>query len=442
MRRTIAVAVLLALLLAASCGRRQAPSVVPAAVSAGIAVPRVTGTGDGDGFLRGADVSSLLSLLQSGVRFSDWDGRSLGTSIAAQGRGFMALLRDAGFNWVRFRVWNDPYDASGHGYGGGNNDLDAAVTMGTWASEAGLRVLIDFHYSDFWADPAKQQPPKAWANHDVERKAAEIERYTADSLHALLDAGVDIGMVQLGNETNGGICGETDWENRARLYAAGAAAVRAVSEEIRIALHFTDPQQSGAYGTIAEQLARYGVDYDVFASSYYPYWHGSAEALTDALRSVAETYGKQVLVAETAWPYTPEDGDGHPNAAGAETPQTPWPFSVQGQASEVAAVAQAVKDAGDAGIGVFYWEPAWIPVTRVYRADGSVDESLLALNRERWEAFGCGWAASAAAEYDPEDAGRWYGGSAADNQAMFDASGRPLESLRVFQYLQTGAEAP
>lgn len=132
------------------------PAEQPEPVEAEIIVPYVTGS-ESDGFIKGVDVSSLLSLLRSGVTFHDWDGEPLGDndgdgtpdSVYAQGEAFMKLLAEAGVNWVRLRVWNNPFDADGNGYGGGNNDLDAAVTMGKWVTNADMKVLIDFHYSDF-----------------------------------------------------------------------------------------------------------------------------------------------------------------------------------------------------------------------------------------------------------------------------------------------------
>lgn len=108
------------------------------------------------------DVSSYLSLKNSGVKYYDYDGNELGNVE------YFTFLKSCGVNYIRLRVWNDPYDSDGNGYGGGNNDLASAITMGKWASEAGLRVLIDFHYSDFWADPAKQKASKAWAEYSFE----------------------------------------------------------------------------------------------------------------------------------------------------------------------------------------------------------------------------------------------------------------------------------
>ena len=179
--------------------------------------------------------TALLSLLNSGVVFRDTDGNPLGDSVESQGKAFMTQLADAGVNWVRLRVWNDPYDAQRRGYGGGNNDLNAALQMGQWATEAGLQVLIDFHYSDFWADPGKQQAPKAWKDMTVDEKTAAVSTFTTESLRTLLHAGVNVGMVQIGNETNNGIAGvlyETDgWGAAAQLFAAGVDAAHAVAAE-------------------------------------------------------------------------------------------------------------------------------------------------------------------------------------------------------------------
>ena len=125
----------------------------------------------------------------------------------------MRTLAQAGVNCVRLRVWNDPFDAAGNGYGGGDCDINTAITLGKRATDAGLRVLIDFHYSDFWADPSKQQAPKAWEGMALEEKCDALYAFTADCLKKLSDAGVDVCMVQLGNETNGKLCGESIWMN-------------------------------------------------------------------------------------------------------------------------------------------------------------------------------------------------------------------------------------
>lgn len=392
-------------------------------VPADIFVQKVEGLNPN--FIKGMDISSILSLENSGVQFYNTDGEV---------QDIFKTVHEAGVNYIRVRIWNNPYDLEGNGYGGGNNDLQNAIEIGKRATANGMKLLVDFHYSDFWADPAKQQAPKAWVNLNFEDKKTAFYTYTKESLQAMLDNGIDIGMVQVGNETNGGLAGEKDWTKISALFSEGSKAVREVDSNILVALHFTNPESSGRYASYAETLKKNNVDYDVFASSYYPFWHGSLSNLTSVLKNVANTYDKKVMVAETSYAFTAEDGDGHGNTAPKSSSQTlDYPITVQGQAHAVRDVIEAVANVGEAGIGVFYWESAWIPVG---------PQQNLEQNKLLWEKFGSGWASSYAAEYDPHDAGEWYGGSAVDNQALFDFNGHPLPSLRVFNYVDTGAVAP
>lgn len=392
-------------------------------VAADITVKKVEGLPPD--FIKGVDISSIISLENSGVEFYNANGEV---------QDIFTTVHEAGVNYIRVRVWQDPFDSEGNGYGGGNNDLATAVEIGKRATANGMKLLVDFHYSDFWADPAKQHTPKAWVNLSFEEKKTALYSYTKESLQAMLDQGVDIGMVQVGNETNGQFAGESAWTKMSELFGAGSRAIRETDSNILIALHFTNPESAGRYASYAQTLQMNNVDYDVFASSYYPFWHGSLSNLTSVLKQVADTYGKKVMVAETSYAYTAEDGDGHGNTAPQSSGQTlDYPVSVQGQANSLRNVIEAVADVGEAGIGVFYWEPAWLPV-------GPNDK--LEQNKLLWEQYGSGWASSYAKEYDPADAGVWYGGSAVDNQALFDFSGHPLPSLNVFKYVDTGAVAP
>ena len=410
------------------------PTPTPAPVDSDLYVQKVENLSED--FIMGVDVSSYLSIKNSGAKYYDFNGSEL------TDQGFFDLLAESGVKYVRIRVWNDPYDENGNGYGGGNCDLDTAKTIGKWVTDAGMKVLIDFHYSDFWADPGKQAAPKAWADMDLDTKVEAVKTYTQESLQTLIEAGVDIGMVQVGNETNNGIAGETGWENMSKIFNAGSSAVRSVAEEndmdIMVAVHFTNPETAGRYAGYAKNLDTYGVDYDVFASSYYPYWHGTLDNLQSVLKSVADTYDKKVMVAETSWVRTYEDGDGHGNTTDAsDKAESINEVSVQGQVTSVRNVINTVAGIGENGIGVFYWEPAWIPV-QYY--DGS-DETVLAENKALWEKYGSGWASSYSGNYD-EDAGTWYGGSAVDNEGLFDFNGKALESLNVFKYVYTGTTAP
>ena len=373
-------------------------------------------------FIFGMDVSSVLALEAAGVKFYDYDGTE---------RDLFELLAENGVNYIRVRVWVDPFDAEGNGYGGGNCDINTAIEIGKRATACGMKLLVDFHYSDFWADPGKQMVPKAWKGKRTTAKVKLLGEYTLECLTMLKEAGVDVGMVQLGNETNNGMAGEKSWTNVAKLMATGAAAVREVYPDALIAVHYANPENADNYATYAARLAEAEVDYDVFATSYYPYWHGSLDNLKAVLSAIKETYGKQVMVAETSYAWTMEDGDFSGNTIGeGGAYEKPYPFTLQGQVNHLTDVTQAMHDIG--GIGVFYWEGAWVPVP-----GGSWEA-----NSVLWESYGAGWASSYAAEYDAADAGKYYGGSACDNQTFFDFSGKALESLHFFNLIRTGNVVP
>lgn len=376
-------------------------------------------------FILGMDSSQVPALEAAGVKYYDFDGNE---------KDVFQILAESGINYIRVRVWVDPFDSEGNGYGGGNCNIDTAVEIGKRATEYGMKLLVDFHYSDFWADPAKQMVPKAWAGiTDIDEKANEVYKYTLESLNKLKEAQIDVGMVQVGNETNGALCGEKIWMNIYKIMAAGSKATREVYPEALVAVHFANPEKAGSYETYAKKLDYYSLDYDVFASSYYPYWHGTLENLTTVLNHVADTYDKKVMIAETSYAYTPDDTDFSGNSvSGGGGLTLDYPMTVQGQANHVRNVVDTVVNDIHNGIGVFYWEGTWIAV-----GTNSWEE-----NSALWEQYGAGWASSYAKEYDPNDAGKYYGGCACDNQALFDASGKPLESLKVFSLLGTGNDIP
>ena len=228
-------------------------------------------------FIRGMDVSSVISLENAGVAFKSESGEQ---------QDIFKILSDNGVNYIRVRVWNDPYDGSGSGYGGGNNDLNTAKLIGKRAADNGMKLLVDFHYSDFWADPGKQKAPKAWAGFSAAQKQSALYDYTLNSLNEIKTAGADIGMVQIGNETTSGIAGVSDFNDVHKLFSAGAKAVRDFDKDILVALHFTNPEKTSTIKWFADYLNQKRVDYDVFAASYYPSWHGSLENLTDVFNYV------------------------------------------------------------------------------------------------------------------------------------------------------------
>ena len=429
----------LMLLLTGCAGQSAAPTEDPAAPAPGsdcenrwydvksdsLYVKKVENLSDD--FIMGMDASCVPALENSGVKYYDYDGTQ---------QDVYEILSRNGINYIRVRVWNDPFDASGNGYGGGNCDIQNAIAIGKRATTAGMKLLVNFHYSDFWADPGKQMAPKAWKSMDIDTKTQALYEYTRDCLQQLVDAGVDVGMVQIGNETNGALCGESasalgGWKRICQLMSAGSKAVREVCPEAMVAVHFANPENADSYVSYGKNLEYYQVDYDVFASSYYPYWHGTLENLANVLNHIAETYGKKVMVAETSYGYTTADTDFSGNTIGEGGAVVKnYPMTQQGQANLVHDVVDTVANRVTNGIGVFYWEGTWI----------SVGTESWEQNSAKWEKYGSGWASSYAAEYDPEDAGQWYGGCAVENQAFFDEKGQVLESLKVFALLRSGNE--
>ena len=366
-----------------------------------------------DDFIKGMDISSLISLEQSGVSFYDLDNKK---------KDLLLILKNHGLNYIRVRIWNDPYDHLKNGYGGGNCDLNKALEIGKRATKVGLKLFIDFHYSDFWADPGKQMAPKAWKDYSLSQKEEAMYEFTLNSLKELKKENIDVGIVSIGNEINSGIAGETLLDNQIRLIKKGIKAVRDFSSSIQVALHYTNPEKEGLFKYYSDMLNEKQVDYDIFSTSYYPYYHGTLDNLINVLSYVSATYNKKVMVSETSYCYTSEDSDYFANSVSSTTDcDKPYDFSLQGQATHVRNVIDVVNQIPN-GIGVFYWEGAWI----------SVGGSSYQENKQKWEEFGSGWASSFSKEYDPEDAGKYYGGSAVDNQTFFDSKGHVLESLKVF----------
>lgn len=377
-------------------------------------------------FIMAMDSSELLSLekarTENGLTFKDFDGNTA---------DILKVLKDNGITDIRIRVWNDPYadTAKKQPYGGGNCDVDNAVELSKRCEKVGLGVIIDFHYSDFWADPGKQKAPKAWATMNLQAKTQALSAFTEDALTKIKATNVKITMVQIGNETTGGMAGETSWANISKLMNAGSAAVRSVTGTVadggaKVAVHFTNAGNND-YVSRAKKLQDASVDYDVFGTSWYPYYssHGSLSGLTKQLKDIHDTYGKDVMVLETAYAFTRDDFDGCGNTALEQTTQ---PITVQGMANAVRDVIEAIANLGDYGLGVAYWGGTWVAASE--SKEGSVNRALC-------KEYGCGWATSYAKGYD-DDAND--GGSMVDNNAFFLSDGSPIEALKVFKYVKDG----
>ncbi|MCD8307621.1 MAG: glycosyl hydrolase 53 family protein [Clostridia bacterium] len=393
---------------------------------------------DASSFIMGMDASEVISIeeARAATTYTSATGATVSKDAEVAYKNFdgeeedvFQIIKDNGITDVRVRIWNDPEDADGNTYGGGNCDLDNAVEIAKRCEKAGLGLIVDFHYSDFWADPAKQTVPKSWSGYSTEQIKEAIGTFTKDSLEKIKETGVSITMVQIGNETTGYMCGSKDWSTICSYMNAGSAAVREVTGTVadggaKVAVHFTNAGYNVLTG-YAGYLDTYNVDYDVFGTSWYPYYssHGTLSNCTAQLKSIHDSYNKEVMVLETAYAYAQDDFDGTGNTSLETTTQ---PITVQGQSNAVRDVIEGIAGLGDYGLGVCYWGGLWIPAST--SASGSV-------NRAICKEYGCGWATSYASGYD-SDAND--GGSQVDNQTFFYADGTPLESLKVFSLVYTG----
>ncbi len=373
-------------------------------------------------FMMGADVSMLAQIEHNGGHFADAQGQ----------RGdALQILKTNGVNWVRLRLWHTPVNDSdvieggrrisrrGEPKGGGNNDLPTTVRLAQRAKALGLKVLLDIHYSDFWADPNQQNKPAAWANLHGAALEQAVYAYTREVMQRLNQAGALPDMVQVGNELNGGMLwpdGKT-WQEKpgetiggdagfVALMKQGIRAVReAAPQRIPVVVHLADGGRNELYRKVFDLFTREQVDYDVIGLSFYAYYHGPVEDLQANMDDISARYGKPVAVVETAYAYTSADADGWPNLFNADMVKSVgYQASVQGQTSMVRDVINAVAQVpGQRGLGVFYWEPDWIATPNT------------------------GW--------------RTGEGNGRDNQAMFDANGKALPSLAVFKRVREAGSA-
>jgi arabinogalactan endo-1,4-beta-galactosidase len=285
-------------------------------------------------FAKGADIGWLPQMEASGYKFLNDQGVQ---------EDCFKILKDHGINSIRLRTWVNPSDnpASGH------CSKDETVAMALRAKQWGMRVMIDFHYSDSWADPAKQVKPKAWEGHDFPQLLKDVYDYTFDVMTALKKAGITPEWVQVGNETRTGMIypeGHTDnWPQLAQLINKGYDAIKAVSPQTMVILHVDQGNNKPLFRTWFDNAQKYGAKYDVIGLSYYPYWLDgnpdytlSIEDLGSNLIDISARYNKEVMVVEVG---------------GEDT-------KVQNTYDMLIAVLKKVKEVpGNKGLGVFYWEP-------------------------------------------------------------------------------------
>lgn len=386
-----------------------------------------------DSTIRGMDISSYIALKNAGVKYYDNNGKE---------ESLLKVLSDNGVNYIRIRIWNDPYNEKGETYGGGSNDVKAGLEIAKEAAKYNIKVLLGFHYSDFWADPAVQLLPKDWKKDkdNQEKMCLNVYKFTKETLEQFKDAGADIGMVQVGNEISQGMMGimhktkANVWQEEEKstiidsYLSAGARAVRECTPDALVAIHL-DNLNLGMYKDAMNAWERDNVDYDVLGASSYAFWAG--KNMLENVRKAGEyvaSRGKLFAVLETSWLNSQKDADGTVNMAN-NTNGAVYKVGPQGQADMLSDLYNAILS-NDNGLGAFYWEGAWIPV----RA-GWVNWKY---NKEMANEFGTGWAAENAEGYYPTSKLYYnenpvWGGNSWDNQTLFDDKGYPLDSLRFYR---------
>lgn len=354
----------------------------------------------------GADVSSLPEVERCGGKFYDHGVQ----------RDALEILRDYGVNTVRLRLWNDPYSPEGRPYGAGSCDLEYVTALARRVKAMGFSWLLDFQYSDFWADPGKQTVPKAWRGLDLEGLVRAVGEYTGAVLRSLRDAGAAPDMAAVGNELSLGLLWPygkyPDFAAMTRLVSAGVEAVRAFDPALPVMVHLDNGGSNALYREWFDgYLAHGGADFDCIGLSYYPFWHGPLSGLRDNLRDIGARYGKPLIVAETSMGYTMEDYRRYEKlppeqlkgmaTRPALVEKIEHPMTPEGQRAFLRELIDILR-AEPKAAGYCWWEPCWIPVP------------------------GSGWATEEGWTYVGE---RGPGGNEWANQALFDYEGNALPAL-------------
>ena len=283
-------------------------------------------------FSKGADIGWLQQMEATGYKFYDTTGAE---------QNCLQILKEHGINTIRLRVWVNPSSDRINGH----CSRDEVVDMAVRAKNMGMRIMIDFHYSDSWADPAKQTKPAAWASHTFSQLLTDVYDHTTDVLSALKTSGVTPEWVQVGNEIIGGMLwpdGSTsNWTQLAQLLNKGYDAVKAVDSAIKVVVHIDQGNDNGRSRWFFDNIRSQNVRYDVIGLSYYPYWLGSDYTVTigslgSNLIDMASRYGKEVMVVEVGGDYS----------------------KVQNTYDMLVAVINKVSLVpGGKGLGAIYWEP-------------------------------------------------------------------------------------
>ncbi len=334
------------------------------------------GNTDGQSFFLGADLSYVNEMEDCGAVYYDRDGVKKDPYL---------IFGEAGTNLIRLRLWHNPQWTDYSNL----SDVKKSIAR---AKGLEMQVLLDFHYSDTWTDPSQQEIPVAWADYidDTPALGDLLYTYTYETLMELNDEGLLPDIVQIGNEINpmilqqGELEWPIDWERNSYLINKGIQAVRDVSSEnqinIEVMLHIAQPE-NGLWWF--EQAVDNGVtDFDWIGLSYYPIWSEyDLDEVSQAFKTLMDTYSKRLMVVETAYPYTLDNADGANNILGEEALVQGFDASPEGQLGYLNKLYGIIKDAG--GEGLIYWEPAWVS-TDCYTlwAQGSHWDNATLFNRD------------------------------------------------------------
>ena len=350
-------------------------------------------------FIKGADVSIMPELERNGTKFYD-------NGIEQDG---LTILKNHGVNWIRVRIWNNPYVVGPEGVGGGNTDEAKAIEMAKRAKALGMKVLVDFHYSDFWVDPGQQKKPDAWKNDSGDKLVDDVYAYTAKVMQDFNAQGVTPDMVQVGNELNNGMLwpeaqltedNPNGYKFLAKLLNAGLQAVHDNDKDnkVKTMIHLAGVDVNLYHTFFDNLIVKNKVnDFDIIGMSFYPFWHGTMDDLKNTMNDVSAKYNKDVIAVETAFGYTLEDADFEKNNFGTNEEKVGgYKATVQGQATGLRDVMATVASVNDnRGLGIFYWAPDWV-----------INEKV-------------GWKSNG-------------GGNGWDNLTLFDTKGNALESMDTF----------
>ena len=360
----------------------------------------------------GIDVSTYLEELEHGAKFYRGDAEI----------DPLDAFVDNGVNYMRIRIWNDPKSSDGAPYLAGSCDAENYVKLAKLAKSKGYKLLMDLHYSDFWADPGKQYIPKAWANYGIDEMVEAVYTFTKDCLEKSVREGAAPDLIQVGNEITNGILWPVgkleidgkrgNYDNFCRLIDAGCRACREVLPLAKIMLHLERSHDKEVYQEFFTEMEKHGISYDIIGASYYPYWHGTPDQLMENLNA-CKHFGKEIIVAELGYGFTDKPyilgGEERRLVIDAERAYVPgvtdrYPLTPEGQAEYIRDfLALADKNGID---GIFYWEPLWLP------------------------GEGICWASEAGQAYIHEEgkstSNEWA------NQCLFDYEGRVLPAFDEF----------